>query len=153
MDVLILGVNGFIGSHLVEALAPGVDFSREIGLTLEGGLGDLTLLSERGSVAAFALWHSAPLAEGRPADELRVLKLAARSLHAFRLLLETLETAARGAKAHRIAIRCQTAYRAAYGALLDAGYRVHWTDLRMTLDGRRETPPTGEGILFSNWEI
>lgn len=138
---------------LVEALAPGVDFSREIGLTLEGGLGDLTLLSERGSVAAFALWHSAPLAEGRPADELRVLKLAARSLHAFRLLLETLETAARGAKAHRIAIRCQTAYRAAYGALLDAGYRVHWTDLRMTLDGRRETPPTGEGILFSNWEI
>jgi ribosomal protein S18 acetylase RimI-like enzyme len=138
---------------LVEALAPGVDFSREIGLTLERGLGDLTLLSERGSVAAFALWHSAPLAEGRPADELRVLKLAARSLHAFRLLLETLETAARGAKAHRIAIRCQTAYRAAYGALLEAGYRVHWTDLRMTLDGRRETPPTGEGILFSNWEI
>jgi len=138
---------------LVEALAPGVNFSREIGLTLERGLGEVTVVAEQGRLAAFALWHSAPLAEGRPADELRVLKLAARSLGGFTQLLQALEGAARGAHAHRIAIRCQTAYREAYGALLDAGYRVHWTDLRMTLDGRREQAAAGEGILFSNWEI
>jgi putative acetyltransferase len=138
---------------LVEALAPGVDFSREIGLTLEKGLGDLTVVAGRGGVAAFALWHSAPLAEGRPADEIRVLKLAARDLSAFSALLAALEVAAGSAHGRRITIRCQTGYREAYGALLDAGYRVHWTDLRMTLDGKREVPPPGEGILFSNWEI
>ena len=137
----------------MEALAPGVDFSREIGLTLERGLGQVSGVMEHNRLVAFALWHTAPLAEGRPADELRVLKLAARDLGAFRLLLEALEAAARGAHAHRIAIRCQTAYRAAYGELLEAGYRVHWTDLRMTLDGRREPAAPGDGILFSNWEI
>lgn len=138
---------------LVDSLVPGVDFSREIRLTQERGLGDLTLVTERGQLAAFALWHSAPLAEGRPADELRVLKLAARNPSAFRQLLEALEAAAGNAHARRIAIRCQTAYREAYGVLLDSGYRVHWTDLRMTLDGRRERGAVGEGILFSNWEI
>jgi GNAT superfamily N-acetyltransferase len=138
---------------LVEALAPGVDFSRELSLTLESKLGDATLLAERGTPVAFALWHSAPLAEGRPADEIRVLKLAAKNLSAFRRLLSALEASAWSVHAKRIAIRCQTAYRDAYGALLEAGYRVHWTDLRMTLDGKREESPPGEGILFSNWEI
>lgn len=145
------GLSGCYG--LIEALAPGVDFSREMLLTLERGLGDVTVVQQRGQVVAFALWHSAPLAEGRPADEVRVLKLAAKDLAAFRGLLEALEAAATSVRAHRIAIRCQTAYREAYGELLGAGYRVHWTDLRMTLDGRREAPAPGEGIVFSNWEI
>ena len=145
---------GLQGCHgLVEALAPGVDFSREMLLTLERGLGDVTVVQQRGRITAFALWHSAPLAEGRPADELRVLKLAAKDLGAFRGLLDALEAAAASVRAHRIAVRCQTAYREAYGELLGAGYRVHWTDLRMTLDGRREAPAPGEGIVFSNWEI
>ena len=138
---------------LVEELRPGVDFSRELALTLEAGLGDATLVSERGSLVAFALWHSAPLAEARSSDELRVLKLAARSPAAFQRLLAALEAAAARVRAHRIAIRCQTAYRSAYGALLAAGYRVHWTDLRMTLDGKPEATPPNGGIVFSNWEI
>jgi predicted N-acetyltransferase YhbS len=138
---------------LIDALAPGVDFSRELTLTLERKLGDATLISERGTLAAFALWHSAPLAEGRPADELRVLKLGARNLAAFARLLQALEASAWNAGAHRIAIRCQTVYRGAYGALLEAGYRVHWTDLRMTLNGKAEEAAKGEGVLFSNWEI
>ena len=138
---------------LTDALAPGVDFTRELALTLERRLGDVTLISERGTLAAFALWHSAPLAEGRPADEIRVLKLGARHLSAFGRLLQALEASAWNAGAHRIAIRCQTVYRSAYGALLEAGYRVHWTDLRMTLNGKGEEAAKGEGILFSNWEI
>ena len=138
---------------LLGALAPGVDFDREIQLTLERKLGDLTMVADHNGVAAFALWHSAPLAEGRPADEIRVLKLAARNLAGFRRLLSALEGAALSARARRIAIRCQTVYREAYGALLEAGYRVHWTDLRMTLDGKREEAARGEGIVFSNWEI
>jgi predicted N-acetyltransferase YhbS len=138
---------------LTDSLMPGVDFSREIELTLERGLGDVTLLFERDALAAFALWHSAPLAEGRPADEIRVLKLAARDASAFGQLLCALEGSAWNARARRIAIRCQTAYHASYAALLEAGYRVHWTDLRMSLDGKREPLARHGGVLFSNWEI
>ncbi len=150
--------NGEVGAGvrscriLTEALAPGVDFSREIEITLEHRLGDVTLLSDGGRLAGYALWHVAPLAEGRAADELRVLKLAVRDLSLFRRLVSAVECDAWAEGARRVALRCQTAYQAAYGALVDAGYRVHWTDLRMTLDGKGDTT-AGESIVFSNWEI
>ena len=137
---------------LTEAVAPGRDFSREIALTLEHRLGDVTVLAEQERVIGFALWHTAPLAEGRSADELRVLKLVARDLEVFRRLVVALECHAWESGARRVALRCQTAYQPAYGALVDAGYRVHWTDLRMTLEGKGEGLP-GEAVVFSNWEI
>jgi hypothetical protein len=137
---------------LTEAVAQGRDFSREIALTLEHRLGDVTMLAEQERVIGFALWHTAPLAEGRTADELRVLKLAARDLEVFRRLVAALECHAWEAGARRVALRCQTAHQSAYGALVDAGYRVHWTDLRMTLEGKGEGMP-GAAVVFSNWEI
>ncbi|HEX9895384.1 MAG TPA: GNAT family N-acetyltransferase [Gemmatimonadales bacterium] len=138
---------------LTAALAPGVDYQRELLLTEELKLGDTTMLDgQDGGVLGFALWHSAPLAHGRAGEEFRVLKIAARDLPAFRALLETLERDAADLKAHRISLRCQTAFSEAYAALLDAGYRVHWTDLRMTLPGATERI-TGPGIVMSNWEI
>jgi GNAT superfamily N-acetyltransferase len=143
---------------LSAEVAPGVDYSREVSLTRELGLGDATLLpEERGgagaALAGFALWHTAPLAEGRPLDEARVLKLVARDLASFRRLVQAVEAHAVEEGARRLAIRCQTAYPEAYSALVEAGYRVHWTDLRMTLCGREERPAVGAGVVFSNWEI
>lgn len=137
---------------LVEVVAPGLDFAREIVLTRELRLGDTTLVRDGRGLAGFALWHSAPLAEGKSDDEVRVLKLVARHEDAFRRLIGALEAQAWGQGARRVSIRCQTAYRDAYGALLEEGYRVHWTDLRMTLDGT-EYCPGGGGVVFSNWEI
>jgi GNAT superfamily N-acetyltransferase len=137
---------------VTEAAASGVDFSREIELTLDLRLGDVTLMYEQERLAGYALWQVAPLAEGRAPDELRVLKLVARDLPLFRRLVSAVECDAWAAGARRIAIRCQSAYRSAYGALVDTGYRVHWTDLRMTLEGKGEST-TGESIVFSNWEI
>jgi predicted N-acetyltransferase YhbS len=139
--------------ELTEALAPGVDFSREIELTAAHSLGGMTILSDRGAAAGFALWHTAPLAEGRPGDEARVLKLAARDIVAFRRLVSAVERDAASAGARQASFRCQTAYTAAYDVLLDAGYLVHWTDLRMTLSGKPELPARNGGVLFSNWEI
>ena len=51
----------------------------------------------------------------------------------------------------RVAVRCQTAQPEAYLHLIGHGYRVHWTDLRMTLRGRGEPVPAG--VVMSNWEI
>lgn len=137
---------------VTEQLSPGVDFSREIELTTALGLGDVTVLFEQGEPAGFALWHTAPLAEGRPADEARVLKLAARNGDAFRRLIAATEADAAGAGARQLSVRCQTAFGQAYEILLEAGYTVHWTDLRMTLSGKEEVTAPG-AVMFSNWEI
>ena len=139
---------------LTQRIAPGVDYTRELTLTLDLGLGDTTILEgPDGAPLAFALWHTAALAQGRPNDELRVLKLVARDLAAFRALLRLVEGQAmmRGT-IQRVSLRCQTAFAGAYVALLDDGYRVHWTDLRMTMPDAPEAK-VAPGIVMSNWEI
>jgi GNAT superfamily N-acetyltransferase len=137
--------------RLTGELAPGVDFSREITLTRDLGIGDTTLLRDGGELLGFALWHSTPLAAGRGKDEVRVLKLVARSLAGFERLLDALHGTAAGERVGRISVRCQTEYADAYLRLIAAGYRVHWTDLRMILQGF--PAPGAEGIVLSNWEI
>jgi GNAT superfamily N-acetyltransferase len=138
--------------RLADELAPGVDFSREIALTRDLGIGDATLLREGGELLGFALWHSTPLAAGRAKDEVRVLKLVARNLQIFERLLDALHGTAASERVGRIAIRCQTEYEDAYLRLIGAGYRVHWTDLRMILHGYPQQPHR-DGIVLSNWEI
>lgn len=138
--------------RLTESLVPGVDFTREIVLTRDLAIGDTTLIRQDGAIVAFALWHSTPLAAGRPKDELRVLKLVARSNRAFEDLIATLPTAAASERVGRIGIRCQTDFPYAYLQLVGLGYRVHWTDLRMTFGGEPQPHPQ-EGVVMSNWEI
>lgn len=138
--------------QLVGTLAPGYDFTREILLTAELGLGDTSLVPGAGELDAMVLWHSVPLAEGRPRDEVRILKLAARDARAFEAALAAVEAAAARAGIRRVAVRCQTRYADAFRRLIERGFRVRWSDLRMTQDGYPERHPD-QGVLFSNWEI
>ena len=138
--------------RLTDELLPGVDFTREIELTRELAIGDTTLVRDGAALAGFALWHSTPLAAGRPKDELRVLKLVARDAVALDRLLDALPAAAAQERVGRLAIRCQTEFAAAYLRLVARGYRVHWTDLRMILDGSPQRAPRA-GLVMSNWEI
>jgi GNAT superfamily N-acetyltransferase len=138
--------------QLTERLQPGVDFTRELALTQELALGDTTLVRRGRRLVAFALWHSAPLAAGRPRDEVRMLKLAAEDLDAFSTLVDSVQAAAEADRLRRVSLRCQSAFADAYAQLIRDGFRVHWTDLRMTLAGWPETPPS-KGIVMSNWEI
>ncbi len=137
---------------LVQSLAPGYDFSREIQLTLDLSLGNALALRRDGKLVAFALCHAAPLAEGGTRDELRVLKVAATGLDALLALLDAIGAWAATQGIRRVAVRCQTAYQEAYQALIRSGFRVRWSDLRMTMAGYPETVPAS-GILWSNWEI
>jgi GNAT superfamily N-acetyltransferase len=137
---------------LTEALAPGVDFTRELALTRELAIGDTTMVRDGGGLLGFALWHSTPLAAGRPKDELRVLKLVARDGAAFDRVLDALPAAASAERVGRVAVRCQTEFVTAYQRLVSRGYRVHWTDLRMLLPGHPPRAP-GEEVVMSNWEI
>ncbi|MDP3909280.1 MAG: GNAT family N-acetyltransferase [Gemmatimonadales bacterium] len=140
---------------LADALLPGIDFSREILLTAELGLGDTSLVARPdGALDAMVLWHSIPLAESRTRDEVRVLKLAARSAEAFDAAIGAVEAAAAHAGIRRVAVRCQSRYHDAFRRLIARGYRVRWTDLRMIYEGYAERDlTTPDGVLFSNWEI
>jgi GNAT superfamily N-acetyltransferase len=137
--------------ELASGLVPGVDYTHEILLSAELELGD-TCLIEGDVLDAFVLWHSAPLADARARDELRVLKLAARDGAAFDAAIAAVEAAAAHAGIRRVAFRCQTAYADAFRRLVERGYRVRWTDLRMTLQGYGERH-AASGVVFSNWEI
>lgn len=137
---------------LTARLRPGADYSRELALTATGALGDTSLILDNGVVRGFALWHSAPLAAGRTAEELRVLKVVAEDRSVFTRLLAGLDAEAAGQGLDRVTIRAETARPEPFGELIQGGFRVLWTDLRMTLDGYPEVA-TGDAILFSNWEI
>jgi GNAT superfamily N-acetyltransferase len=138
---------------LTGRLAAGIDFGREIQLTLELRIGDAVLSRRDGELRGFALFHSAPLAAGRPQDELRILKLVAADIGAFEATIGAAEAAAITHGLRRISVRCQTAYSEAYLRLIQAGYRTHWTDLRMTLSGHPETVAEEGSVVLSNWEI
>jgi GNAT superfamily N-acetyltransferase len=138
--------------RLANRVLPGVDFTREIALTQEIGIGDTTLSREGETLTGFALWHSTPLAAARPKDELRVLKLVAVNSAAFERMVQALQLSAVTERVNRVAIRCQTEFTGAYLRLIDLGYRVHWTDLRMLLQDHPQRIPV-EGIVMSNWEI
>ncbi len=138
--------------RLTDQLLPGIDFTRELALTRELDIGDTTIVREGANLTGFALWHSTPLAAGRPKDELRVLKLVAATPAALEQLVQAVQFSATAERVNRVAIRCQTEFAEAYLHLIQLGYRVHWTDLRMLLDGHPQLPPA-KGVLMSNWEI
>ena len=136
---------------LTHRVAPGLTFEHEMRLTAELGIGDTTCFRRDGAIAGFALWHVTPLAQGRPREDLRVLKLVAEDVPAMHAVLGAVESVADADGVERVTVRCQTAQCEAYASLVAAGWQAHWTDLRMTLAGWPEQPTAG--ILFSNWEI
>jgi len=136
----------------VAGLAPGYDFSREIQLTFEMALGNVLTIRRGGALAGFALCHGAPLAEGGTRDELRVLKVGTSDPEALTELLDAVGAWAATQGIRRVAVRCQTAYQDVYRALVRDGFRVRWSDLRMTLAEYPEARPA-RGVLWSNWEI
>ena len=139
--------------QLLVELAPGYDYTREIVLTAQHELGDTIMIRNGADVRAFAICHSAPLVEGRATDEMRVLKIVARSEADFDTLVTQLCAHARIRSARRIAIRVQGQYTHVYRRLMARGARVRWTDLRMSVHGFAESRPAGGGIVLSNWEI
>ena len=137
----------------LQEAAPGYDFTREMELSAELELGDTAVCERNGVVVGFALWHAAPLAEARRAEELRVLKVYATEPPVLLALVRAIEAAARRLRMGRVAIRCQGRFTDAYAALIERGYEVRWTDLRMTLAGYPEPALPPGAVLFSNWEI
>ncbi len=137
---------------LTSRVLPGYDFTRELELTQRLSLGDTVILGAPESPVGFAVYHTAPLVEGRSRDELRVLKLVLERREDFPRLIGQLADLARRAGTRRMALRLQGDYPDMYRAMIGLGARVRWTDLRMSLHGFTELAPTA-GMVLSNWEI
>lgn len=157
---LLSGVGGVERAGLIEqcrvlaaAIRPGIDFTREIALTLRLGIGDCVLLrNDAGYVEGFALFHDVPLVEGRMREEIRVLKCVLAEEVMMARMSEALSAQARISGALRCAIRLQGEYTSAFRTLIARGARVRWTDLRMSLSGFEDRAPV-RGLVLSNWEI
>jgi GNAT superfamily N-acetyltransferase len=139
--------------NLLEQLAPGYDYAREIVLTAQHELGDTLFVRKGNEILSFAICHSVPLVEGRATEEMRVLKMVARTEADFDNLVTQLCAHARVNGSKRVAIRVQGQYSDVYRRLIARGARVRWTDLRMSLHDYAETRPAAGGIVLSNWEI
>ncbi|HMG71494.1 MAG TPA: GNAT family N-acetyltransferase [Gemmatimonadaceae bacterium] len=138
---------------LVDQLAPGYDYTREIVLTAQHQLGDTLFVRKGNEIISFAVCHSVPLVEGRVTDEMRVLKMVAKGAADFDQLVTQLCAYARVKSARRVAVRVQGQYGDIYRRLVTRGARVRWTDLRMSLHEYAEARPANGGIVLSNWEI
>ena len=134
---------------------PGVDFTREIELTRELASRRHHARAERGELHRVrALARGAARGRAAREDEVRVLKLVARTLRGLRRLSWTRRggaVARSGSAGSRSAARRRIA--AAYLRLVQAGYRVHWTDLRMTLQRLSRAVTPARAVVMSNWEI
>jgi hypothetical protein len=137
---------------LVQRMLPGYDYTREINLTSELGLGDTLLLYERDRLVGFALAHTAPLVEGRAREELRVLKLVIDDEARFDELVRAASDLARRSGTRRVALRLQGEFLGPFQRAIGLGGHIRWTDLRMSLAGHEERRPTS-GFALSNWEI
>lgn len=137
---------------LTSRVMAGYDFTRELDLTDRMSLGDTVMLGSSSAPTGFAVFHTAPLVEGRPRDELRVLKLVLESRSDLPRLVGTLTDLSRRLGTRRIAVRLQGDYPDIYRTLVGLGARVRWTDLRMSVHGYSETAPN-DGMVLSNWEI
>ncbi len=139
---------------LTTRLLPGADYTRELQTTADLRIGDTLLVRDAaGELVGFGLFHTAPLAAGRPADELRVLKLVAVDGEHFERVIAAVESVALTLDIRRVTLRSQTGLGEAYLRVVRLGYRAHWTDLRMSLSGYEEVLPRAGSVVWSNWEI
>jgi GNAT superfamily N-acetyltransferase len=139
--------------QILDQLAPGYDYTREIVLTAQHELGDTLFVRKGNEIVSYAICHTVPLVEGRATEEIRVLKMVARSEADFDHLVTQLCAHARAKGGRRVAIRVQGQYADVYRKLMARGARVRWTDLRMAANDFPEVRPKGDGIVLSNWEI
>src|SRR4051812_24148136 len=130
---------------MIDRLLPGYDYTREIQLTSDLGLGDTVLLRDRDRLVGFALAHTAPLVEGRAREELRVLKLVVEDESRFVELVRAAADFARRSGTRRLALRIQGEFLSAYQRVIALGGHVRWTDLRMSLAEYEERRP-GRGL-------
>jgi len=120
--------------RLTNSFYRGMDVGKEVEIVDGLALGDTLLLQRGRELVGFAVYHTPGVSEA-PQGSLYVKFLALDSRHRkpeyFNQLLSALEEVAQGAALQRVIAPVYTYYWAAYQGLLERGYRVDFTMVRM----------------------
>jgi len=139
--------------RLSSSLDSDLDYSREVEMVEEYGMGDSFLLRRESDTIGLAVCHTHPHAQEGDPDLLRVSVLALDEAHPFpslEPLLGVVGLLAVEARASRVVVpvpsRCWEALR----SLLALGYRVGPARIRMTLLGYPERGEAGR-VNLARW--
>jgi len=139
--------------RITGAIYRGLDVSKEIEIVDGLALGDTLFLESGRHLAGFAVCHTPGVSEA-PAGVLYVKYLAIdrayRRPECFDYFIGALEQIALDSGLHRMIAPVHCEYFAAYSALLERGYRVDFTMVRMKR-GRQEDYEDPADFVLDDW--
>jgi hypothetical protein len=131
----------------------GLDLSKEIEIVDGLTLGDTLLLEKGREVIGFAVCHLPPNSEA-PHGSAYVKLLAIDSAHRkpehLQALLAGVEDLAAGAQLQRVVVPAYAYYWTAYQTLLERGYHVDFTMVRMKR-GKQEDYEDASDLVLDDW--
>jgi ribosomal protein S18 acetylase RimI-like enzyme len=131
----------------------GMDLAKEVEIVDGLALGDTLLLEKGRDVIGFGICHLPPNSEA-PHGSAYVKFLAIDARHRkpeyFTAMLAAVEELAGGAQLGQVVVPVYTYYWAAYQALLERGYRVDFTMVRMKR-GKPEDTEDPADLVLDDW--
>jgi len=135
---------------ITNAVYRGLDLAKEIEIVDGLALGDTFLLENGRHLVGFAVVHTPGVSEA-PLGSLYVKYLAIdrtlRKPEYFDYFIGTLEQAAQEAGLGRLIVPVYCAYFAAYQALIDRGYQLDYTMVRMKRGKQEDYEDPGDFVL------
>jgi len=131
----------------------GLDVSKEIEIVDGLTLGDTLLLEKGREVIGFAVCHLPPNSEapqGSAYVKLLAIERAHRKPEHLHALLAGAEELAAGAQLQRVVVPAYTYYWTAYQTLLERGYHVDFTMVRMKR-GKQEDYEDASDLVLDDW--
>ncbi|MBI4610740.1 MAG: GNAT family N-acetyltransferase [Candidatus Rokubacteria bacterium] len=136
--------------RLTHAIYRGMDVGKEVEIVDGLALGDTLVLEKGRDLLGFAIYHTPGVSEA-PQGSLYVKFLALDPRHrrpeCFHQLLATLEEIAHGGALQRVIVPVYTYYWSAYQALLERGYYLDVTMVRMKRGKLEDYEHPGDFIL------
>ena len=131
----------------------GLDLSKEIEIVDVLTLGDTLLLEKGREVIGFAVCHLPPNSEaphGTAYVKLLAIDSAHRKPEHLQALIAGVEEMAASAQLQRVVVPAYTYYWTAYQALLERGYHVDFTMVRMKR-GKQEDYEDASDLVLDDW--
>lgn len=139
--------------RVTNAILRGMDVAKEIEIVDGLALGDTLILEKGRSVVGFALYHVPGVSEaphGAVYVKFLAIDPAQRRPEHFQALLGAVEEVALGLQVPRVVAPVSTAYWAAYQGLLDRGYRIDFTMIRMKR-GKQIPEEDPADLVLDDW--
>lgn len=139
--------------RITNQLYRGMDIGKEVEMVDGLALGDTLLLEKGRELVGFAIYHTPGVSEApQGALYVKFLALDARAKRPehFHLMVASLEELAHSAGLQRLIAPVYTYYWQAYQGLLDRGYQIDFTMVRMK-QGKQEEYEDPNDLVLDDW--